>query len=144
MGAEKKRRRKQPKQDLAKLERRIIVGWILGGLIGGGVGAAIWTVGGNYTGYEFGFLAWGVGALAGIGLHVSGQGYGESRSGWIAVAIALFSIVIGRFAIFWSFTGSAIDALDIALGFFVDPLGVLWGGLARFTAYRIGSGSQFD
>jgi hypothetical protein len=140
----KQRRRRRPKQDFASLERRIMIGWFVGGLIGGGIGAAIWAAFAHFTNYEFGGIAWGVGALTGIGLHIGGQGYGDSRSGWIAVAMALFSIVMGRFVTFLLFSGDVLDSLDLALGFFFTPLALIWGGLAGFTAYRIGSGSQFD
>ena len=98
----------------------------------------------HFTNCEFGGIAWGVGALTGIGMHIGGQGYGDSRSGWIAVGMALFSIVMGRFVTFLLFSGDMVDSLDLALGFFFTPLALIWGGLAGFTAYRIGSGSQFD
>jgi hypothetical protein len=139
-----KKRGKRTKVDFESLQRQIIVGWIVGGLIGGGIGAFIWAAVGHYTGYEFGWIAWGVGALTGIGMHIVGQGYGDGRSGWLAVGIAMFSIVVGRFVTFLLFTGDVVIAIAAALSFFFTPLSLLWGGLAGFTAYRIGSGSQFD
>jgi len=137
-------RRKRRKQNIEQLERRIIVGWILGGLIGGGIGAAIWAAIGHFGGIEIGWMALGVGALTGIGLHVGGQAYGDARSGWIAVAIAIFSIVLGRFVTLLLFMQDPLEVLDYALGFLFNPLGLLWCALAGFTAFRIGSGSQFD
>lgn len=139
-----KRSRKRKKLDPEKLQRQIYLGWIVGGGIGGAIGAAIWAVVGRSTGYEFGWLAWGVGAFTGIGRHIGGPSYGDSRSGGIAEAIALFSIVLGRLLASHALTENPLDALDVALGFFFDPLGFLWGALAGFTAYRIGSGSEFD
>ena len=72
----------------------------------------------HFTNCEFGGIAWGVGALTGIGMHIGGQGYGDSRSGWIAVGMALFSIVMGRFVTFLLFSGDMVDSLDLALGSF--------------------------
>jgi hypothetical protein len=37
-----------------------------------------------------------------------------------------------------------LSALVFALGLLLNPLGLLWCALAGFTAFRIGSGSQFD
>ena len=76
--------------------------------------------------------------------HIGGRGYGDGRSGWLAVGIAMFSIVVGRFVTFLLFTGNVVIALAAALSFFFTPLSLIWGGLAGFTAYCIGSGSQFD
>jgi hypothetical protein len=79
-----------------------------------------------------------VGALAVIGLHIGGRGYGDGRSGWLAGGIAMFNIVVRRFVTFLLFTHRRL------LLWRSRPLSLTWGGLAGCTAYRVGSGLQSD
>lgn len=72
---------------------------ILGAIAGGLLGAAIWAVVSYTTGYEVGWIAWGVGALCGAGMMI-GLGNSDSGllSGVVAVIIALAAIAAGKFA----------------------------------------------
>lgn len=71
---------------------------IIGGIVGGLIGAAIWAAVSYFFNYEIGIIAWGVGALAGIGMAV-GSGGGEGFStGVTAAIIAIASVLAGKYA----------------------------------------------
>jgi phosphate/sulfate permease len=70
---------------------------IIGGILGGLVGAVIWAGISCFTGYEIGWIAWGVGGLVGLGCTWGGQGGGRPL-GVVAVVITLVSIVAGKYA----------------------------------------------
>lgn len=66
-------------------------------LVGGAVGVGLWAGIVALTGYEVGFVAWAVGGLAGLGALMGAQGRGSVAIGVIAGAIALASILGGKF-----------------------------------------------
>jgi hypothetical protein len=70
---------------------------IIGGVLGGFVGAVIWAGISCFTGYEIGWIAWGVGGLVGLGCAWGSQGSGRAL-GVAAVVITLLSIVAGKYA----------------------------------------------
>lgn len=45
-----------------------VVKWLIAGLIGAGIGGAIWVAIAYYANYEVGYVAWGIGLLAGLGV----------------------------------------------------------------------------
>jgi hypothetical protein len=61
-------------------------------------GALIWFLIGYYTGYSIGFVAMGVGALAGVGMQIGQKGYSK-LGGVVAAAMTLVAIVIANIAI---------------------------------------------
>lgn len=73
------------------------IGGIIGGLIGGLVGALIWAGVSYWTGYEIGWIAWGIGGLVGLGC-VKGAKGGGVPVAVIAVAITILSLVGGKYA----------------------------------------------
>lgn len=72
---------------------------LIGALIGGVIGAAIWAAVGYFTGYEVGWIAWGVGALAGFGMAVGAKDDSSAVTGAIAAAVAIGSILAGKYAV---------------------------------------------
>lgn len=68
----------------------------IGSVIGGAIGAAIWTLISYFTHLESGWIAWGVGFLAGIGMACAG-GRGVS-AGLLASVVAIGAIVGGKYA----------------------------------------------
>lgn len=84
---------------------------LIGSVIGGLVGAAIWAVIVFTTGYEVGFIAWGVGVLAGVGMRI---GSGEADGflpGVAAALISLASIAAGKFAVVHLAVGQHLDEI---------------------------------
>lgn len=63
------------------------------------VGAVIWCVVAVATGYELGWIAWGLGGLAGLGMRL---GYREenARAGAVATVIAVGGIFLGKILVF--------------------------------------------
>lgn len=79
-----------------------MVGAFIGALIGGAVGAAIWAVVGFYTGAEIGWIAWGVGVLAGAGAMVGANlvgGGASTGSGIVAAVVAIAAVAAGKLAV---------------------------------------------
>lgn len=74
------------------------LGAILGGSIGGLIGAVIWAVVTHYSGWEIGWIAWGIGGLVGVGVHLGTSGSGGIRHGGTAAIIALTAVLGGKWA----------------------------------------------
>lgn len=71
---------------------------LAGGLLGGGIGAVLWVIVARLTGYHVGFVAWGVGFLAGLGVMIGSRAQGGVGYGLLASAIALVCIMGGKYA----------------------------------------------
>jgi hypothetical protein len=69
---------------------------VAGGFAGGIAGMLIWFLVIKLTGYELGFIAWGVGALAGVGARVLGRA-GSTGLGVAAALCAVIGIIGGQF-----------------------------------------------
>lgn len=118
------------------------------------VGALVWGAVVGITGWNFGIVAWGLGAAVGFATYAATPE--EHRSyehlPWIACGVALFGIVVGQYLGF-IFTAarlrpdkfSAWDALNPAavslyfnnLSKLMSPFGLLWIALAMYSAYKI-------
>lgn len=73
--------------------------WALGGLLLGSIGSGIWALVSWKTHYEIGWIAWGIGVLAGIGVSlVCGGGRQGMVSGIIACVCAIACIAGGKYA----------------------------------------------
>lgn len=74
-----------------------LFGAVFGGLVAGLIGAAVWCGIAYFTGYEIGWIAWGIGALVGFGTLLGAQ-EGRIEAGLIAVVISLAAIAGGKYA----------------------------------------------
>jgi hypothetical protein len=74
--------------------------WIIAGILGGGIGAAVWTGVGYYANAEIGWIAWGIGALVGFCVQSAAR---ESTERWVtgvgAALIAVVSVVAGKYMV---------------------------------------------
>ena len=70
--------------------------WLVSGFIGGLVGAIIWALIYHYANFELGIIAWGVGALAGVGVRATAGDSEGFAPGAIAVVTALLTLSIGK------------------------------------------------
>lgn len=75
-----------------------LVGGVIGGVIGGVVGAAVWAGVSYATGYEIGWIAWGIGGLVGLGVAWGDKGASGHLAGIVAVIISLCAILAGKYA----------------------------------------------
>ncbi len=71
---------------------------ILGAVIGGLIGAGIWTFIAYQFNYEIGLIAIGVGVLCGIGAAIGSGGEGGAFTGGMAALVAMGSICVGKYA----------------------------------------------
>ncbi len=115
---------------------------LLGAAIGGAVGAGIWAGVASTTGYEVGWIAWGVGGLTGAGCSLGARKYAGAMSGIVAAATSLAAIAAGKYI-----AGMMIlDKLGLAnlpasewFPKTLHPLDALWAVLAVGTAWRVGT-----
>lgn len=70
----------------------------IGGAIGGLVGAAVWAAVAFFFQYEIGWIAWGIGILVGFGVAVGNRGQTSRVAGFLAGALAVLSIAVGKYA----------------------------------------------
>ncbi len=73
------------------------IGGIIGGVIAGLIGAAIWGGIVYASGFEIGWVAWGVGLLVGFGVALGCKGDTGLETGVIAAVIALCSVAGGKY-----------------------------------------------
>lgn len=85
----------QAKVENLKMEQNLPLG-ILGALAGGFLGAILWALVTYFTDYQIGWLAIGIGFLAGFGNRALGKGI-DRIFGIAGALIALFSVVLGNF-----------------------------------------------
>jgi hypothetical protein len=87
---------------------------VVGGVIAGLIGAAIWGGITYATSLEIGWIAWGIGFLVGLGVRVGSGGEDGNAFGLIAAAIALGSVLAGKLFAVYLFVAS-IPAFDVQL-----------------------------
>ena len=63
--------------------------------VGAMIGAVIWYMVAIQTGYEIGWIAWGLGLLAGLGMAIGNRG-GSALAGVVAAGIAVVGIVAAK------------------------------------------------
>lgn len=139
-----------------------LFGWVIGGTIGGTIGAAIWVAVGYFSGFEVGWIAWGVGVLSGMGVAAvaSANGEADSSSGITAAVISILAVLAGKYAVVHLVIDQAMQQIPagapeaqqmqqmqqqvkqaVFLGSF-GPIDILWFFLAAGSAYKLGSGQQ--
>ncbi|MFT5052582.1 MAG: hypothetical protein ACI8QZ_004018 [Chlamydiales bacterium] len=87
------------------------------GLIAGAIGTAAWAAIVHFTGYEIGYLAWGIGFIVGLGVAMGSKGEGDLITGALAVVISVLSIVAGKYAAAYiqveqAFSAEAMEVRD--------------------------------
>ncbi len=107
----------------------------LGGLIGGVIGAVIWGLIAYNAHIESGWVAWGIGGLAGFGVSLGMGGKGSFAAGIMAVVIALASIAGGKYVAVQFQADSAFSEIDKAVGNGVTDDQVLYS-LVRDAAVK--------
>ena len=93
------------------------IAWLIAGAIGGAIGAAIWAGVAAATNYEIGWIAWGIGALVGIGVRVGTGDNPSALSGVVAAVIAIASVGAGKYFAVSMVIDSAIKESDVTTSF---------------------------
>jgi hypothetical protein len=124
----------------------------LAGLAAAVVGGIVWGLIVKWTDYEIGFAAWGIGFIVGTAVVFGAQGRRGLPFQVVAVALALFGIVLGKYLAFVWIGQDVLDKAGLSLPLFStdtvrlfwdgrsDIWGgwdLLWAGLAVVTAFRI-------
>ena len=73
------------------------LGALAGGVIAGSVGALVWAGIAYFTGYEVGWVAWGVGGLVGFGVVLGNSGNRSRAAGIIAVVITVMALMAAKY-----------------------------------------------
>src|SRR5262245_48674633 len=75
-----------------------LVNGVVASAAGGVLGALVWAGVSYATDYEVGWIAWGIGALAGYGMSFGLKGACDQSSGIVAAVIALAAVFVGKYA----------------------------------------------
>lgn len=70
---------------------------IIGGIVGGAIGAGAWGLIAYLTGFEIGWVAVGVGFVTGVGVAIGTKGRGGVMAGIFAAIISLVAVAGGKF-----------------------------------------------
>lgn len=73
------------------------LGALIGASVAGLIGAAVWAAIAYYANFEIGWIAWGIGVLAGFGAFVGAKSDGDIATGGIAAVVAVAAIGLGKF-----------------------------------------------
>ncbi|WP_437186116.1 hypothetical protein SH668x_003253 [Planctomicrobium sp. SH668] len=73
--------------------------WLLGGLVGAGIGGIVWVLLGYYANVEVGYIAWGIGLLAGLGVRVLADSEHGIGPGIAAVTTATLVICVSKYVV---------------------------------------------
>lgn len=124
--------------------------------LGAALGAIVWVVVVLFTGYEIGWIAWGLGFASGAGMAIGHEDDDGTTAGIVAAGISTLGIVGAKFFIFEHMTsqmaemGISLEALGtlvgepITFGTLFGPIDGLFILLAVASAYKIGSGQVSD
>lgn len=88
---------------------------LIGGLVAGIFGAAVWVAIGYFLEAEVGYVAWGIGLIVGIGVAVGAETPGAG-TGLLATAIAIGSVVAGKYFVVYFLMQSAMgEVADVSV-----------------------------
>ena len=114
--------KKEPKpgqvQDAMAPQGSFMMG-VLGSVGGGIIGGLVWFLIAHFTGYEVGYVALGVGALAGLGMQLGQKGYSQ-LGGVVAALVAFLAIMGAKAAVFAVIIMGATDELDESMASLED------------------------
>ena len=125
---------------------------VVAGLAAALVGGIVWGLIVKISDYEVGFVAWGIGFLAGTAVVIASRGAKGRQLQVIAVVSALLGILLGKYLSFAFNVQEDADAVGVNIGLlssdmftlFRENLDVvfglfdlLWVGFAVFSAWRI-------
>ena len=125
-------------------------------VIGALIGAGVWAGVGIATNYEIGWIAWGLGALAGAGMALGHDDKDGTAAGITAAGISIAGILAAKFFIYQHIAGMIEDSgvplemveklsgESFSFGAMFSPIDGLFFLLAIGTAYKLGSGQATD
>lgn len=94
----------------AKAAGNFVLGCVLSG-VAALIGAGVWYGIAMSTGYEIGWVAWGIGGITGLGMAVGSRSAGPLQGG-VASMIAFGSIILAKLFIVWAVFGQLSMILE--------------------------------
>ena len=89
--------------------------WFVGGLIGAAIGGAVWIAVGYFLEAEVGYIAWGIGLLAGIGVRAMAGNSEGAMCGIAGVLSAVGVVLLSKYLVI-SLHVNALIAKEADLG----------------------------
>ena len=89
--------------------------WFVGGLIGAAIGGAVWIAVGYFLEAEVGYIAWGIGLLAGIGVRAMAGNSQGAMCGIAGVLSAVGVVLLSKYLVI-SLHVNALIAKEADLG----------------------------
>jgi len=134
-----------------------LAGALIGGAVAAAVGGGVWGLIVNATGYEIGYLAWGLGLLSGLGVVIASGGKKGPALQVLAVVSSLAAVLFGKYLSFAHALKEVVtekEGAEVAekisllspgaVQLFLDnftqiltPFDAIWVILAVITAWRI-------
>lgn len=139
--------------------------------VGAALGAGLWVAIVVFTGYEVGYVAWALGAAAGIGMAIAHDDDDGTLAGIIAAGMSIAGILAAKFLMFQHFKSAfgdfaiediadveGLEGVDqqqlaqlgqlfqenITFASMFGPIDALFILLAVGSAYKLGSGKMVD
>ncbi len=140
-----KRRKESAANESAVTAGKFVIGIVLSS-VAAFIGIAIWITIAVVTGFEIGWIAWGVGGLIGLGMRL---GYRDETqvSGFVAAGIAFLSVGLFKGFVILGALVARAEGENIPMvgreGVF-HPFDILFILLAVATAYKVASGGGSD
>jgi hypothetical protein len=69
--------------------------WLIAGTLGAGIGGVIWVLLGYFADVEVGYVAWGIGLLAGVGVRFKMESHEVNSAAGIAAVAAAMLVIAG-------------------------------------------------
>ncbi|MFG0292015.1 MAG: hypothetical protein ACF8MJ_02550 [Phycisphaerales bacterium JB050] len=97
---------------------------LLAAAVAAGVGVVVWVLIRNFTGYELGLVAWGIGVLAGLGAAVASAGKADGATGFLAGCVAVLAIAGAKYAFAGMVYSEVMDSLgdDVMVVYYADAI----------------------
>ena len=127
-----------------------LAGSAIGALVGSAVGAAVWVAVVHFTGYEIGWIAWGVGLLAGLGAKMAAGDDAAPANGVVAAVLAVLAICAAKYvavdiAIDEAFAENEMTEMtdEFAISYFADDVVLAWEEEGKALAWPNGEAPDF-
>ncbi|MCA9084761.1 MAG: hypothetical protein KDA81_11925 [Planctomycetaceae bacterium] len=82
--------------------------WLIGGLVGAAIGGIVWVLVGYFLEAEVGYIAWGIGLLAGIGVRVAAGSDEGALCGIAGVMSAVLVVLGSKYIVVSMFVNAAL------------------------------------
>lgn len=84
---------------------------VLGGVLAGAFGAAVWVAIGYFLNAEVGYVAWGIGLIVGIGVAAGSEESVGAGTGIIATVIAVASVLVGKYLVVYFLAHNMVEEM---------------------------------